>query len=53
MARPGLHCAPSAHRTIGTFPEGTVRFSPGWFTTPEEIDLAVKAVADIAERKGS
>jgi cysteine desulfurase / selenocysteine lyase len=52
MARPGLHCAPSAHRTIGTFPEGTVRFSPGCFTTPEEIDYAVEAVSAIAEGKG-
>lgn len=51
MARPGLHCAPSAHRTIGTFPEGTVRFSPGLFTTPEDIDRAVEAVARIAQGK--
>jgi len=51
MARPGLHCAPSAHRTIGTFPEGTLRFSPGFFTTPEDIDHAVEAVARIAQGK--
>lgn len=44
MSRPGLHCAPSAHRTIGTFPYGTVRFSFGLFTTEEEIDAAVKAI---------
>ncbi|MFH0975242.1 MAG: aminotransferase class V-fold PLP-dependent enzyme [Spirochaetota bacterium] len=44
MSRPGLHCAPSAHRTIGTFPEGTVRFSFGLFTTEDEIDFAVKAI---------
>jgi cysteine desulfurase family protein len=48
MARPGLHCAPAAHKTIGTFPEGTVRFSPGFFTTHEEIGYAVEAVAKIA-----
>lgn len=48
MSRPGLHCAPSAHKTIGTFPEGTVRFSPGFFTTPEEIGYAIEAVANIA-----
>ncbi|HOI06907.1 MAG TPA: aminotransferase class V-fold PLP-dependent enzyme [Deltaproteobacteria bacterium] len=50
MARPGLHCAPSAHRTIGTFPDGTVRFSPGSFTTASEIDAAIQAVAGMAER---
>jgi len=33
MCRPGLHCAPAAHRTIGTFPQGTVRFSFGFFNT--------------------
>lgn len=42
--RAGLHCAPRAHRTLGTFPCGTVRMSPGWFTTREEIDLFVDAV---------
>ncbi|HKK01176.1 MAG TPA: aminotransferase class V-fold PLP-dependent enzyme, partial [Desulfuromonadales bacterium] len=50
MARSGLHCAPEAHRTIGTFPRGTVRLSPGCFTTFEEIDHAVAAVAAIASR---
>ncbi len=48
LTRCGLHCAPSAHRTLGTFPHGTVRFSPGWFTTAEEIDAAARAVAEIA-----
>jgi selenocysteine lyase/cysteine desulfurase len=48
--RVGLHCAPSAHRTIGTFPDGTVRFSLGWFTTADEIDATVAAVAAIAAR---
>ena len=37
MTRCGLHCAPNAHKTLDTFPQGTVRFSPGWFTTDEEI----------------
>lgn len=36
--RVGLHCAPIAHRTLGTFPEGTLRFSHGYATTEEEID---------------
>jgi cysteine desulfurase/selenocysteine lyase len=42
--RAGLHCAPRAHRTLGTFPGGTVRMSPGWFTIREDIDLFVAAV---------
>lgn len=49
MARPGLHCAPSAHRTLGTFPTGTVRFSFGWFNTPAEIDASVEALRQIAQ----
>jgi len=48
MSRVGLHCSPRAHRTLGTFPEGTVRFSMGPFTTDEDIDAAVEAVARIA-----
>lgn len=48
MARVGLHCAPAAHRTIGTFPTGTVRFAPGIFTTESEIEQAVDAVKRIA-----
>jgi cysteine desulfurase/selenocysteine lyase len=48
LCRPGLHCAPSAHRTLGTFPEGTVRFAPGWHTTREEIGLALGAVRVLA-----
>src|SRR5438876_481409 len=38
MARTGLHCAPSAHRTLGTFPAGTVRFSFGWFNKRAEVE---------------
>lgn len=48
LTRCGLHCAPAAHRTLGTFPRGAVRFSVGWFTTPEEVDAASSAVAEIA-----
>jgi cysteine desulfurase family protein len=47
MSRPGLHCAPAAHHTIGTFPEGTVRFSFGLFTTEEEIGTAIRAIGEI------
>lgn len=50
MSRPGLHCAPSAHKTTGTFPSGTNRLSPGYFTTEDEIDAAVKAVHSLAAR---
>jgi len=46
--RPGLHCAPLAHRTIGTYPQGTVRLSPGAFTTDEEIDIAIRALRALA-----
>ncbi len=49
--RVGLHCAPLAHRTIGTFPEGTVRASPGMFNSDEDIDLFVAAVAEIVRKK--
>jgi selenocysteine lyase/cysteine desulfurase len=50
MSRPGIHCAPSAHRTIGTFPEGTVRFSFGCFNTEEEISYALDAVRQLSEQ---
>lgn len=42
--RSGLHCAPRAHRTLGTFPGGTVRMSPGWFTTRADIAMFCDAV---------
>lgn len=51
LSRPGLHCAPSAHRTLGTFPYGTVRFSFGMFTTEEEIEASVKAIKTISNGK--
>ena len=44
MARVGLHCAPAAHRTIGTFPTGTVRFGLGYFNTADEVEAAVRAI---------
>ncbi|WP_428260754.1 aminotransferase class V-fold PLP-dependent enzyme [Gallibacter sp. Marseille-QA0791] len=50
MTRCGLHCAPHAHKTLGTFPEGTVRFSFGYFNTPDEIRYVVDALKDIAAR---
>jgi len=48
MCRVGLHCAPAAHRTIGTFPSGTVRFGMSYFNTAEEVDQALEAVAAVA-----
>lgn len=47
--RTGLQCAPLAHKCIGTFPAGTVRVSPGYFTTDEEINIFCKAVRVMAE----
>lgn len=44
MTRVGLHCAPSAHRTLGSFPTGTIRFSFGWWNTPEHVDAALRAM---------
>ncbi len=48
--RPGLHCAPGAHRTLGTFPGGALRLSPGLFNTEEEIARTIEAVKKIASR---
>jgi len=45
--RAGLHCAPEAHRTIGTYPGGTVRVSPGFFTTESDIDIFLRALRAI------
>jgi cysteine desulfurase/selenocysteine lyase len=45
--RPGLHCAPYIHRSLGTFPDGTVRVSPGPFTTEADIDCLAEALAEI------
>lgn len=46
--RVGLHCAPDAHQTIGTFPEGTIRVSPGWFNTADDIDRFLAAISALA-----
>lgn len=47
MTRCGLHCAPHAHRTLGTFPQGTVRFSFGYFNTKEELHYVVDALNQV------
>jgi cysteine desulfurase family protein len=45
--RPGLHCAPLAHRTLGTFPRGTIRLSLGATTTEDDIDQAIDALRQL------
>ena len=44
MTRVGLHCAPRAHQTLGTYPEGTVRFSFGYANTHEDVESALSAL---------
>lgn len=44
QVRVGLHCAPSAHKTLGTYPTGTIRFSMGWANTKKDVDQAIKAL---------
>lgn len=48
--RVGLHCAPLAHKALGTFPDGTVRFSLGYFNTLQDVRIAVHAIRRIAEK---
>ncbi len=49
LCRTGLHCAPLAHQAIGTHPEGTVRLSPGFFTTKKDIDFLIQALVEIVQ----
>jgi selenocysteine lyase/cysteine desulfurase len=51
MSRSGIHCAPSAHKTIGTYPMGTVRFSFSYFNTQEQVAKAVEALVKISKRR--
>jgi cysteine desulfurase family protein len=48
--RAGLHCAPRAHKTIGSFPQGTVRFSFGWFNTLDEVRRVLAALDEISKK---
>ena len=50
--RTGLHCSPETHKSLGTFPQGTVRISPGCFNTSDDIDLIIQAVRKIARQTG-
>jgi len=49
LTRCGLHCAPNAHKVLGTYPEGTVRLSFGIFNTEADVDSALKAIDTIAK----
>lgn len=51
MTRTGLHCAPLAHKTIGTFPTGTLRFSLGLFNTKEHIDYTINSLFKLLKRE--
>ena len=53
LVRAGLHCAPESHVLLGTEQTGAVRLSVGWATTGADVERAVKAVAHVAETKGS
>ena len=50
LTRCGLHCAPNAHKTLHTFPQGTVRFSFGWSTTEKDVDKALDAIRKIVNK---
>jgi cysteine desulfurase family protein len=47
VTRSGLHCAPLAHKALGTFPQGAVRFSFGYANTEDEVDICVTALASL------
>ncbi len=49
--RTGLHCAPTTHQVLGAYPAGTVRLSPGYFNTPEQIEQTISALKQIAAAK--
>jgi cysteine desulfurase family protein len=51
MSRSGLHCAPSAHKTIDTYPVGTVRFSFSYFNTEEQIITSIEALQKISKSR--
>lgn len=50
LTRCGLHCAPNAHKTLLTFPQGTVRFSLGFANTESDVDAALAAIRELAKR---
>ena len=48
--RGSLHCSPLAHETIGTKDQGTVRFSPGIYTTLDEVKACIRAIGQISQK---
>lgn len=48
--RPGLHCSPLAHQTLGSFPQGALRLSPGYFNTEDQIAYTLESLQNIAVR---
>ena len=48
--RVGMHCSPSSHKALGTFPTGTLRLSPGVFTTEDEVSATLAALKEILNR---
>jgi len=51
MTRCGIHCAPNAHKTLKTFPYGTVRFSFGYFNTADDIEYIVQSMKDVLKTR--
>jgi cysteine desulfurase family protein len=51
MTRVGLHCAPNVHKTLGSYPTGTIRFSFGYWNTAEEVDVALCALREICQKR--
>lgn len=49
VVRAGLHCAPLIHKALGSYPAGSVRVSPSYFTTPEEIDRLIEAIEALVQ----
>lgn len=49
--RPGLHCTPLSHRTLGSFPQGALRLSVGFFSTEEDVERTILGMMDIASGK--
>ena len=47
MTRCGLHCAPSAHKTLSTYPHGTIRFSFGYFNTMDDVEYITRSINEI------
>ena len=51
QVRTGLHCSPNAHKTLGSFPNGSIRFSFSYFNTIEEIDICLSALKKLLNKK--